>query len=167
VVEDQMRTGEYLALHGWWGLLDRLVRWTFQSFWGQFGWMGVLLPSRLYQALALLSAVLTAGFLWWLFDRSRPRLAPTQRAGSLLLLALFAIVLLEYLGYNLVFLQHQGRYLFLALIPIGTAVALGVNRLASLLPQRLRVWAIGAFFIGLAAFDVYCLFRIIIPSLTR
>ncbi|MBU0702342.1 MAG: DUF2142 domain-containing protein [Chloroflexi bacterium] len=167
IVEGQMRSSEYLALHGWGGLLSRMGRWTFQSFWGQFGWMGVLLPARIYQALALLSALLVAGFLWWLFGRRRPRLAATQRAGALLLLASFLFVLLEYLGYNLTFLQHQGRYLFPALISIGVATALGLSKLAGVLPQRTRAWALALFFAGLAMFDVYCLFRFIVPSLAR
>lgn len=167
VVEGQMRSSEYLALHGWGGLLNRMAVWTFKSFWGQFGWMGVLLPARIYQALALLSALLLAGFLWWLFDKRRPRLASPQRAGSLLLLASFLFILLEYLGYNLTFLQHQGRYLFPALISIGVAAALGLSKLAGLLPQRTRVWAMTLFFAGLALFDVYCLFRFIVPALAR
>jgi len=167
VVAGQMRSGEYLVLHGWGGLLSRMARWTFQSFWGQFGWMGVVLPTRIYQALALLSVLLLAGFLWWLFEKRRPRLTATQRTALLLLLAAFLLVLLEYLGYNLTFLQHQGRYLFPALIPIGTAVALGISKWADCLPRQMRPWAVGLFFAGLAAFDVYCLFRFIIPALTR
>ncbi|MEA3341086.1 MAG: glycosyltransferase family 39 protein [Chloroflexota bacterium] len=167
VVAGQMRSSEYLALHGWDGLLSRMVRWTFRSFWGQFGWMGVVLPMRIYQALALLSVALLAGFLWWLFDRCRPRLTAPQRAGSLLLLAACLLILLEYLGYNLTFLQHQGRYLFPALIPIGAAAALGLRKLVDVLPRLVRFWTLNAFFTGLAAFDVYCLYRFIIPTLTR
>ena len=69
--------------------------------------------------------------------------------------------------YNLTFVQHQGRYLFPALIPIGTASALGLSALVIILPRRLRPWAIAALFAGLAALDVYCLFKFIIPFLTR
>ncbi len=167
VVVGQMRSSEYLALHGWDGLLSRMIRWTFQSFWGQFGWMGVVLPTRIYLALALLSAALLAGFLWWLLDKRRPRLNEPQRAASILLLASGIFVLLEYLGYNLTFLQHQGRYLFPALIPIGAAAALGLRKLVDILPKRARLWTLFAFFAGLAAFDVYCLYRFIVPALTR
>jgi len=167
VVAGQLRSSEYLEIHGWGGLLSRLARWTFQSFWGQFGWMGVVLPARIYQALALLSALLFAGFLWWLFDWRRPRLTPPQRASLLLLLVSCLLTLLEFLGYNLTFVQHQGRYLFPALIPIGTATALGLSTLAKVLPQRIRAWAMVALFAGLAALDVYCLFRFIIPFLAR
>ena len=167
VVEGQMRASEYLALYGWDGLLSRVVRFTFQSFWGQFGWMGVVLPARLYQALVLLSVLLAAGFLWWLFDRRRPRLTLPQRASLILLIASSTFTLLEFLGYNLTFVQHQGRYLFPALIPIGTAAALGLSRLTRVLPQRIRAWVMANFFAGLAVLDVYCLFAFIIPFLTR
>jgi len=167
VVEGQPRSSEWLIAYGWGGLLSRLVQTTFRSFWGQFGWMGVVLPAHIYQALALLSALLVGGFLGWLFDRRRPRLTPVQRASLTLLLVSFLLTLIEFLGYNLTFVQHQGRYLFPALIPIGTAAALGLSALAQALPQRARSWAIGVLFVGLAALDVYCLFRFIIPTLTR
>jgi hypothetical protein len=44
------------------------------------------------------------------------------------LLALSALLtLLSYLWYNLKFVQHQGRYLFPALVPLGLAFALGLR----------------------------------------
>jgi 4-amino-4-deoxy-L-arabinose transferase-like glycosyltransferase len=167
VVEGQVRTSEYLALHGWAAYWERAWRFTFQSFWGQFGWMGVVLPARIYQALAVLSALLVIGFLWWLFDPRRPRLTSLQHIRLLLLLASCLLTSLSFLWYNLNFVQHQGRYLFPALIPLGTAAALGLSTVARVLPERIRAWAIGALFAGLAALDVYCLFKFIIPFLAR
>jgi 4-amino-4-deoxy-L-arabinose transferase-like glycosyltransferase len=167
VVEGQLRSSEHLALHGWGGLLSQMARTTFQSFWGQFGWMGVVLPARIYQALALLSLLVIVGFLWWLFTRRRPRLAPAQRASLILLFVSSLFTMLEFLVYNLTFVQHQGRYLFPALIPIGTAAALGLSTLSQVLPQRVRAWATVALFTGLATLDVYCLFKFIIPFLAR
>ena len=167
VVEGQMRTSEYLALHGWAAYWERAWRFTFQSFWGQFGWMGVVLPARIYLALVLLSILLLAGFLWWLLDRRRAGLTPVQRASLFLLLVSCSFTLLLFLGYNLTFVQHQGRYLFPALVPIGMAAALGLSTLARALPRQVRAWTIAALFAGLAALDVYCLFRFIIPALTR
>ena len=79
----------------------------------------------------------------------------------------FILTLLEFLGYNLTFVQHQGRYLFPALVPIAAAAALGLNRLAKALPQRSHALVEAVPFAGLAALDVYCLFRFIIPFLTR
>jgi 4-amino-4-deoxy-L-arabinose transferase-like glycosyltransferase len=167
VVEGQMRTSEYLALYGWPAYWERAWSFTFNSFWGQFGWMAVVLPIRIYQALLLFSVLLGVGFLWWLLDRRRPRVTPTQRASLLLLFAACLLTFLGFLGYNLTFVQHQGRYLFPALIPIGTAAALGLGTLAKLLPRRIRPGAVIALFAGLAALDVYCLFKFIIPFLAR
>ncbi len=176
VVEGQPLSSAWLADYGWGGLLSRMVRTTFQSFWGQFGWMGVVLPARIYQALALLSALLIAGFIVWLLQHLHPPQSTSlpvyqstnPQISSLLLLSLSALLtLFSFLGYNLTFVQHQGRYLFPALLPIGVAAALGLGVLARVLPQRLRPWAIAAFFAGLAALDVYCLFGFIIPLLTR
>jgi hypothetical protein len=67
--------------------------------------------------------------------------------------------------YNTKFLQHQGRYLFPALIPIGTAAALGLDKLAGLLPQKARYWTIAALFTTMALFAVYCLFKVVVPFL--
>jgi 4-amino-4-deoxy-L-arabinose transferase-like glycosyltransferase len=166
VVEGQMRPLEYVALEGWDGYWERAYTFTFQSFWGQFGWMGVVLPARIYQALALFSIILLAGFLWWLFDRRRPRLTPHQRLSLILLLASSILTALMFAWYNFKFLQHQGRYLFPALIPIETAAALGLDQLASVLPQKARYWIVGALCAGMALFAVYCLFKFVVPFLS-
>lgn len=165
VVAGQMRLAEYLDRYGWAAYWDRAWNFTFHSFWGQFGWMEVVLPNLIYQALLLFSAGLVAGFLWWLFGRRRPRLTPHQRVSLLLFLISSALTLIVYVRYNMIFVQHQGRYLFPAVIPIGTAAALGLSKLASLLPSSTRAWAMAALFSGLAALDVYCLFKSI-PYLT-
>ena len=167
VVEGQLRSRDYLAIYGWRGLLGQMACTTFHSFWGQFGWMGVVLPARIYQGLGLLSTVLLAGFLWWLCGRTRPRLISLQRAGLLLLLVSFFFTTLSFFWYNLTFVQHQGRYLFPALIPIGMAAALGLSTLTGALPRRMRSWVTIGLFAGLAALDVYCLFQFIIPFLAR
>ena len=167
VVTGQPRSSEWLVDLGWGGLLLQLVQTTFRSFWGQFGWMGVLLPTRFYQALAIFEVLLLAGFLWWLLDRRRPRLSPAARAGVVLLGVSCLLTVLAFLWYNLSFVQHQGRYLFPALIPIATAVGLGLCQLASVLPERVRAWAVGAVFAAMALLDVYVLFRVIVPALAR
>jgi 4-amino-4-deoxy-L-arabinose transferase-like glycosyltransferase len=167
VVRGQLTTAEYLANHGWGDLLRNMARTTFHSFWGQFGWMAVPLQPRFYQALAAFSFLAAVGFLWWLFDRRRPRLTSHQRVSLALLFLSCLLTIVVFLGYNARFLQHQGRYLFPALVPIGMAVALGLDRLASVLPQRVRYWPAGILFVGMALFDVYCLFKVVVPFLTR
>jgi 4-amino-4-deoxy-L-arabinose transferase-like glycosyltransferase len=167
VVEGQMRPLDFVALEGWSGYWRRAIIFTFRSFWGQFGWMGVVLPARVYQALTLLSVILIAGFVWWIFDRKRPRLTPVQRDSLILLLASGLLTALMYLWYNTKFLQHQGRYLFPALVPLGAAVALSLERLTGVLPRCLRPWVPGALFATLALLDIYCLFEHIVPTLAR
>jgi 4-amino-4-deoxy-L-arabinose transferase-like glycosyltransferase len=170
VVTGQMRTSEFLALHGWAAYWKRTLTFTFQSFWSQLGWMAVPLPARVYQALLLLSMCLAVGFVIWLIQQRRPSQCtsvPIYQSTSLLLLAFSALFTLStYVWYNLTFVQHQGRYLFPALIPIGAAAALGLSTLTNVLPQRIRPWSLIVFFAGLAAFDVYCLFKSI-PFLTN
>jgi 4-amino-4-deoxy-L-arabinose transferase-like glycosyltransferase len=165
VVEGQQTTGEFIADNGWDGLTSRFVTWTFQSFWGRFGWMAVFLPAWVYKSLALFSALVVAGFFWWLLDRRRPRLGSQQRRLMLLLLGSAAFTLLGYLWHNVTYLQHQGRYLFPALVPIATAAALGLGRLAEALPARVRPLAAAALPGGLILLDVYALFWVIVPIL--
>jgi hypothetical protein len=142
---------------------------TFHSFWGQFGWMAVPLPSPVYRGLAVLSAILVVGFVLWLVtgQQGRRSIDPLtcQRLSVLAISALLTIS--AYIWYNLTFVQHQGRYLFPALIPLATAAALGLDKLAAALPKRLRGWVLGLLFTGLATFSLYCLFRVVIPNLAR
>jgi hypothetical protein len=100
---------------------------SFRSFWGQFGWMGVLLDARLYQVSAILSALALAGFGLWAAGvwRRRTQFEPWRWASGGLLALSALLSLAGYLWYNTQFLQHQARYLFPALVPIGLAVALG------------------------------------------
>ncbi|MGB9890160.1 MAG: glycosyltransferase family 39 protein [Anaerolineae bacterium] len=127
VVQGQPRTAEWLAQYGFVGLAVRFLRTTFQSFWGQFGWMGVPMHPPVYLALAVLSALLGLGFLAWWRDRRRPRLTLLQRRGAILLALSATLTVLSYLWYNLTFVQHQGRYLFPALAPLALAGALGLE----------------------------------------
>lgn len=166
VVEGQPRSPEWLAHYGWAGLLSRLLRTTFQSFWGQFGWMAVPMPQWVYRVFALISVLLIGGLLLRLIRRRHPRGTGPLVTHPISLLALSALLtFLAYGWYNLTFVQHQGRYLYPALIPLAAVAALGLDTLVELLPRRLRPWTLTAFFAGLAAFDVYCLFRIIVPNL--
>jgi glucan phosphoethanolaminetransferase (alkaline phosphatase superfamily) len=137
-----------------------MARTTFQSFWGQFGWMAVPLPPRIYQILLLVSALLVAGFVVWLVRQRRSRSSGFPVFDSTSLLVLSAVLTCTaFVWYNLTFVQHQGRYLFPALIPLATAAALGLDTLATLLPRPLRILAVVALFGSMAALDVYGLFK--------
>ena len=150
VVAEQLRTADLVKQVGSVGLLRSFALTTFRSFWGQFGWMGVLLDARIYRALALWSALLAAGFGLFLIrmwqSRSAPEsarksrlTAPQERALGVLALAGVLTVLL-YLAYNAEFVQHQGRYLFTALVPVSLGAALGLRELTR--PRTARVLAV-------------------------
>lgn len=127
VVVGQLRTSEFMAENGFARLAHDFVVTSFHSFWGQFGWMGVLLDERLYQALAILSCLGLAGFLIWAVHvwRQRAQLPAWQCIAAALLALSGLLTLGSYLWYNASFVQHQGRYLFPALLPIGLVAALG------------------------------------------
>ncbi|MFQ5813838.1 MAG: hypothetical protein ACE5I2_11730, partial [Anaerolineae bacterium] len=124
-------TAEWLAQLGAARFAQDFILTTFRSFWAQFGWMGILVDQRIYLILALLCAVVGLGLV--LFATNYTNYTnftnvSSQKKTALGLLALSALLtLLSYLWYNLTFVQHQGRYLFPALVPIGLAFALGLR----------------------------------------
>lgn len=131
IVVGQLRAADFIAQNGWPAYWQRAVEWTFKSFWGVFGWMGVWLDNRVYFALALLSGLAVAGLGWQIVscgsgiqDR---RLKIGEGGGRIVLVFSALFTLLAYAWYNTQFLQHQGRYLFTALIPIALAFAAGWN----------------------------------------
>ncbi len=141
VVVGQMTTAEYIAQHGWSAYWHRAVTWTFRSFWGQFGWMGVLMDARVYKVLTYWTALLFGGIGVFLVHGCRPRferlilrrastaaecLDPYQHNALGLLSAAAVGTWVAYLGYNLTFLQHQGRYLFTGLVPLALIALPGV-----------------------------------------
>lgn len=127
VVVGQLRTAEFVASHGLPALLRDMALTSFRSFWGQFGWMGVLLDQRLYQFVAVLSLLAFIGLAMWAAGawRRRAGFARWQWAAVGLLVLWAGLTLASYAWYNTSFVQHQGRYLFRALLPIGLGVALG------------------------------------------
>lgn len=169
VVLGQPRTGEWLAEYGFWDVTVRFLRTTFNSFWGQFGWMGVPMDARVYQLLKFFSIVILSGLgvACW----RRPAMTENQRDGLLVLFILGFLTFLQYFGYNLTFIQHQGRYLFPALLPLGFAVAVGMWGWAALISHispRLASsvhWLPVTFVPFLAALDVFALFWFIVRTL--
>jgi len=60
--------------------------------------------------------------------------------------------------------QHQGRYLFMGLISIGTAFSLGWHFILSRQP-RLQRWLWLALVLAFIALDAHLLFRVILPAM--
>jgi len=144
VVVGQPRTVDWIATQGWGPYLHRFVTFTFRSFWGVFGWMGVFMDARVYLLLTLLSLLLLVGVLYqlWRWRQGRIHLTAGQKRGLVLLALQLALVVAAYLWYNLDFVQHQGRYLFPALLPLSLLAAVGLMGLLS--PTGSRVGAVAA-----------------------
>jgi 4-amino-4-deoxy-L-arabinose transferase-like glycosyltransferase len=132
VVVGQLRTEDYIekelggSQQTYW---ENLTETTFHSFWGQFGWMALPMPARIYQAILLMLVVVVAGIglqTW------QSRGWKNQRG----LLVLFGIgtilVFIQFVIYNRTFVQFQGRYLYPALIPLAMGGALGLHGWAML-----------------------------------
>jgi 4-amino-4-deoxy-L-arabinose transferase-like glycosyltransferase len=169
VVVGQPRTADWIQDHGWGAWLERWITFTFQSFWGQFGWMGVLMPVWLYRLLALCSLVGVVGLPVGLRQAREVASRPVIQDLQLFILGLLVVlVLLVYGYYNITFVQHQGRYLFPALIPVAIGAALAVKGWINLLrlPSQWRGLAFAAPYAALVALDVYALWRVILPALT-
>ena len=179
VVVGQLRTSEALALWGPGRYAQRFIQTTFQSFWGQFGWMGVVMDQRVYLALLVFSAGLLLGLAGTAVDywRSGQRLRPEQADLTVVLAFALVLAVAVYLYYNLTFVQFQGRYLYPALPIIALGAALALRQWARWLTAWLRpqhpavrqwaAWALPLVPIGLmAALDVFALYRFIIPALT-
>jgi hypothetical protein len=142
IVLGQPTTAEWVARMGWGGVVQELAVTTFRSFWAQFGWMGVLVGTRLYQALALACALMFVGFLLYLLRAAANRhlLTPFQWKALGVLGFWLLLTGAAYLWYNAQFVQHQGRYFFPALPVIALAMALGFQE--SLRPTRARLIAL-------------------------
>ncbi len=135
VVVGQPRTADWIARDGLFPFLTHALWTTFRSFWGQFGWMGVVVDRQIYLGAVLLSALMIWGFLWYLIDTDDNR-QPRHRDALILLSSATLITFALPLWYNLTFVQHQGRYLFPALPAMALAGALGLRRLTE---KRLAV----------------------------
>jgi len=120
------------------------------------------MPDAFYLALGALCLVALTG--WLLSLRERP-VTPTLPYSSTLLVLLTLVTFGYYIFYNVTFVQHQGRYLFPALIPLGLVFSLGIERWTRRLPRPLNVMTPAGVFAALAALDVWALVRFIIPSL--
>ena len=175
----QPRTDAWIAEHGWMDLLGRGLSFTFKSFWGVFGWMAVFLGRLkgipIYGALALSTALALAGLLWRLGRGWLGRDGWLRRAQAALLGLHLAATFGGFVWYNLSFVQHQGRYLLPALLPLALAYCAGLRALVQDLAaglgagrataQRLGGAALMAHAAGLALLAWISVTRYVIPAL--
>lgn len=164
VVAKQPRTAQWIAQFGRRYVFQAFITTTFKSFWGIFGWMGVPMDRRVY--LLLLSVTLAGALgvaIRVVHLVRRPSTLSREQWVSLGLLG--SSVLLTagtYVWYNLTFVQHQGRYLFPALVPIALFFTLGLRQWV---PERLTRPAMGMFVLGLIGLDILSLTWFIVPNL--
>jgi hypothetical protein len=180
-VHCQPRTADWIAEKGLADLLLRFGEFTFKSFWGVFGWMAVFLTDLagvpIYWMLAAASLAALAGFALYLARllRATGTGSADQRWGLALLGLSWAVTAAGYLWYNLTFVQHQGRYLFPALVPIALGFVLGLRELALRggrvlgWPEQRARWleagVLYGFTAALAALAWISLSRYIVPGL--
>ena len=174
VVVGQLRTVDALAARGTAGYLRDFLTTTYHSFWGQFGWMAVPMPPRVYQLIGLFLIAVVAGWgLILVAYRDRLKVSAPRRAAIWVLLAALLATLFNYFYYNLTFVQFQGRYLFTSLIPLGVLLAAGLWGWVLLLGRRFHaetfrrwlVWLPLAGTLWLALLSLYALFRFVVPNL--
>lgn len=170
IVVGQPRSATWMQRYGAVEFAARFAQTSFHSFWGQFGWMGVPMGVRAYRFLAVFSLLNVAGIAiaFW----RRPPLSERQRDGVVILAVTALAVLLQYLGYNLEFVQHQGRYLFPALVPLALACAAGIWGWAAVLEnlwpvgKRMLRWLPAALAPAMAVLALYALFGVVMPAFT-
>lgn len=161
IVVGQPTTAAWVEEFGSGFVIWSFLRTSFRSFFGQFGWMCCTLPNWTYPPLLILTVAGIGGAIW------RLRLGADRYIGVLFgsLLGLNVLLLVV---YNFSFVQHQGRYLFVSLVPIGVGLAAGwsviwqplvdkVQQAAWLLPIGIAV--------GFAGLNLYFL-RFIAPCMS-
>jgi len=143
---------------------QRFITISFDSFWAQFGWMGIPVP-RVYPVLTLLSALAAVGLVVALVRALRTQSAVANlraRAGEfILVLSWPLLVFASDVQYNLTFIQAQGRYLFPAVGGIGLFFMLGLSRLAS---PRLSTLTIATVSVLLAVLSAVLLKTVVVPA---
>ncbi|MHB9091506.1 MAG: hypothetical protein ACYC7H_08805 [Chloroflexota bacterium] len=158
---DAIVVGQPRTAYTWAGL-EHFLNTTFQSFWGQFGWMGIVLDRRVYQLLMVISAFAVVGLavFVWRTGRQTVRFERTERWALVLLCACVLLAVAELVYYNLIFIQPQGRYLYPALVPIGLFFTIG---LVEVIPRTFKSWGVVGMYIGLLALNGFSLVRFVVP----
>ena len=175
----QPRSADWIAERGLGDMLWRMLRFGFESFWGVFGWMGVffdrLAGIPIYGLLALASLLAGIGLALALRRIAGDPSAGLARHRLGLLAASAGATLAAFLIYNLEFVQHQGRYLLPALLPVGLGFSLGLRELGRWLAGRVGLpqdrsraladWLPLAFALALLGLARLGLYHYIVPGL--
>lgn len=174
VVVGQPRTAEWIVQFGLIGTMEMFMRTTFNSFWGQFGWMAVPMPNWVYLPLLVMLVTAIIGLILWVYISKKEGYETNLSKLALgIILLLVGLTFGLHIGYNITFVQHQGRYLFPAVIPIGLGLGLGLGvwglvlerpfaQKHTILPYLIPL-GLGVLLAGL---DIFALYRFILPALS-
>jgi hypothetical protein len=133
--------------------------WTFESFWGRFGWFNVQVPKATYLAFFALT---WTGALGLFVGRARLPEALRSRALHRYLLAAFGATFAGHFALNLAIVNPQGRLLFPSISQIALLLAIGLVRLVGNDRRMLALTA--SVVLSLVALDVYCVRSVILPA---
>jgi len=161
VVVGQPRTEALIAEVGVGEYVSRALSTTFNSFFGQLGWMALPLPGWIYLIIGLLLLAAIVG--WFMRRTTSDQPAPAQQNMTLVLVFTSLMAILQYLYYNTEFVQFQGRYLFTGLIPFALFIVQGWDGWRARLSRKPSLS--GAILVGLPLLliplDLWLLWRVI------
>ena len=169
VVADQPRTADWIAELGIGAYLSQGLQTSFNSFWGQFGWMALPMEPRIYTFLGGLMLVGTIGGVYRIWSQRVSNAANAlQRERWLLLWATLILAVAAFVYYNTEFVQFQGRYLFPGLIAFAFILVVGIDSTREAIIGRWSwsIWVTPILLLVLPLIDVYMLYRYIIPVLS-
>ena len=129
----------------WESLRDELVGLR-ASFWGLYGWFGILMPDWVYLTLDAFTLLGVLGLLRW-FWNSRLE----ARRSMILLLLWLGIVCISLARWTLMIAASQGRLLFPTLPGIALALVVGWSHLTPSKPNRWLPLAVTAGLLALSA----------------
>lgn len=161
VVIGQLRTSEHITAIGISAYWQQAFYDSFNSFWGQFGWMEARLADALPLAMLYISALLILALLGLLRYRFRSDLWGAIAVTKIwpVFALVLGLTLAMYIYYNLSFVQFQGRYLFTALIPFAIFFVIGLDTWRKLL--KLQQFFMLLLILPLALMDAYLIWRVI------
>lgn len=185
VVIDQPRTADRIDMLGFGGYLREMTNTTFNSFWGQFGWLAVPMQSIFYTGLKLFLIAALSGLAVDLTFRHREEHRRTiEQRNTRIIMAMVAVLsILAFAFYNAEFQQYQGRYLFTMLVPLSLWLALGLDAWRRITTRSIiqdrsieptgtwkLLWDFAPYglvmiFMAFAVLDIYLLWRVIVPNL--
>jgi len=132
------------------------------QYWGTFGWLTIPMHEQVYNFIYFICLVAIVGLIIWLIRAYRRRGLRTPVVISLLMLAsttlgiLLSVMRLELLTRG----GAQGRYMFMALLPISMFLAVGIRGVT---PDWLRRYALPSVALGFLGLCLLVLSRYILP----